>query len=293
MIQKTTNFFINKFAFYQLMSSAPKRLVETFVPQIMTKQEILSLDAQSLPNDNNNNDNTLLCQYGCNKLCNLEDTMIHLVECPNVTIYCPNNGCYEDFRRYHLELHIKFYPYKLVKCNLGCDMTLHSKDLNFHQSDICTYRLTQCPDCGTMIRVNEIKEHRFECEAIEIRCHLCTEMINKKDKESHLIHTCPCRQVKCRLGCETYFEHDLLETHELHSCIFRVVKCSCGVKITNTDFYDHTFVCPNKITKCKKCSSNNHIKKCKHKKITCSKCSEKIGQNKIDYHLKKLCKTSE
>ena len=150
-------------------------------------------------------------------------TGVHLTQCPDYPIPCPNNGCKENIKRCLMTQHRTVCLHEMVMCSNGCGFKFKRHQLPTHllhcpnRIGYCPYchlrgehksitgiHLTQCPDyplpcpnngCERKIKRHFVTQHRYTCPKEEVVCQYmysymlyeCKQKIYRKHIHPHMI----------------------------------------------------------------------------------------------------------
>ena len=227
---------------------------------------------------------------------------IHLKQCPNISVYCPNNGCNKKIKRHLMTQHRDECPQEMVMCSNGCGFKCKRYQLPTHLLD-CPMRIVSCPHCQHKDEHRSITGvHLTQCPDYPIPClnNGCEENIKRRLMTQHR-DECPHEMVMCSNGCGIVFKRHELEVHLHKTCPKRIVSCVYCHKedeyqIINGDHYD---ICPDYPLPCsnngcekkiKRCLVTQHRTACLHEMMTCSNgCGFELKRHELEVHLHKTC----
>ncbi len=258
--------------------------------------------------------------------------------CPLKPVMCPNDCGEMGIRQFNLNRHMReLCIMRKIQCKCGQDIL--AKDMKLHKEQVCSLRLVDCPKCGTNVMWNMWRVHENEtCPKRLLECpHGCGEMIPAEYMERHtrlgpdttVKHDvvefvtnfkfalccnsrsnsedgcCPCRPIRCTLGCGVIIQKQLQQEHETLNCKERVVECcwKCNEKIRAKHIIDHernTCVlrlvpCPRGCGTLKVSNSSkweDHLSnECARRWVTCplSGCKRRVWISLVDYHVNTEC----
>ena len=222
---------------------------------------------------------------------------IHLKQCPNIPLHCPNNGCNKKIKRRLMTQHRDECPHEMMMCSNGCGFKCKRYQLPTHLLD-CPKRIVSCPHCQHRSEHRSITGvHLTQCPDYPLPCpnNGCEENIKRCLMTQHR-DECPHEMVMCSNGCGIGLKRHELHIHLLNKCQKRIVSC---VYCHKEDEYqiingDHNDVCPDYPLPCpnngceekiKRCLVTQHRAVCLHEMMTCSnRCGFKLKRYQVPAH---------
>ena len=168
---------------------------------------------------------------------------IHLTQCPDYPLLCPNNDCRIKVKRHLINEHRTVCPHEMVKCSNGCGFGLKRHELDIHLHNTCRKRIVSCVYCHKQDEYQIINgDHNDkECPDYPLPCpnNGCEKKIKRHLMRKHR-DTCPKEEVDCHysnVGChekmkrEDLCQHnkDKMEKH-LHSAVHSIEKLKHTIK---------------------------------------------------------------
>ena len=226
---------------------------------------------------------------------------IHLKQCPNIPLYCPNNGCNKKIKRHLMTQHRDECPHDIVMCSNGCGFKCKRYQLPTHLLN-CPMRIVSCPHCQHRGEHRSITGvHLTQCPDYLLPCpnKRCEEKIKRRLMSQHRA-VCPHEMVMCSNGCGFELKRHQLLTHLL-DCPKRIVSCPhcqhkgehrsiTGIHLTQCP--DYLLPCPNN-----ECEENikrrfmtQHRDSCPHQVVKCSNwCGLELKRHELEFHLHYTC----
>ena len=156
--------------------------------------------ALSTMKDANNHSFCYECIYNNNCICPIEKKKVEIKEAndereiiKNLHTRCENqeNGCPWDglYKAYNNHIYSQCTKVKVHCKHEGCPMEVDRESLRLHMAS-CRFRLFECPDCKSSIKVKAKEKHAKVCPNRKIDCpNNCGAKINKSELQAHL-HEC-------------------------------------------------------------------------------------------------------
>ena len=128
--------------------------------------------------------------------------------------------------------------------------------------------LELCANCNSMIPSTNIIPHSAVCFRRNIRCKLCSAIIDSLYPSLHMDgHSF----IRCSCGVDV--EKRLLSNHQSNSCIMRLVACTfCELQLKFNEMTDHESDCGNRTEECEKCHKRVLIRLLRTSHTCCFKC---------------------
>ena len=227
----------------------------------------------------------VLCWNGCGHRTRFEEMTTHVRDsCSHKPTVC--GACSEVHPAHHMHVHLTQECCKrLIACpntKVGCRCMVQAHYMDTHINLRCAYRLAYCRlRCGKQFPVISRDDHeKNHCKKRDIECPQCHDPFPSESMPHHIHHECPCRQVRCKVGCLEWINiqdierHEKFECvqpcrwqcgeiigplqrrvhHELTQCLNRAVDCrnACGITgLTARNEADHIYnYCANATTEC-------------------------------------------
>lgn len=74
----------------------------------------------------------------------------------------------------------------------------YRKDLQSHLEQHCPWRRVEClQQCGVRVVCREMDKHLNECQASQVPCRVCRQLVRRSGELLHLQHDCPLVEVEC------------------------------------------------------------------------------------------------
>lgn len=227
--------------------------------------------------------------------------------------YC-SNEIESSLMEHHLA---KECQHVFVRCKLGCGTKVIKKILSKHMETECPKRNVNCADCGEVLWAEEVVAHlrdacrcrivpckygcgienlqagelerhcELECEWRPFSC-TCGDVYPLKDRQDHLITTCPKKLGLCPQGCGLEIPRDELQGHMSDHCenkhvyMNNLINCPirCGARLRRLDILEHvSYHCTMRVTECPfQCGGTfkynrlkEHISICPNRPLCCEK----------------------
>ena len=165
---------------------------------------------------------------------------IHLTQCPNIPLHCPNNGCKQKIKRCLMTQHRAVCPHEMVMCSNRCDFLLKRHELDIHLHNTCPKRIVSCIYCEKEDEYQIINGDHYdkECPDYPLPCpnNGCENKIKRRLMTEHR-DTCPKEEVVCQysqVGCHEmmkredtpYHNQEHIEEH-LSKAVSMITELKC------------------------------------------------------------------
>ena len=207
----------------------------------------------------------------------------HLATCPEVMVYCTNDGCSEMLKRQEIGKHKKECVHRLVRCTNKCGKEMKFINLTSHLEHRCPNRIITCSYCKNEgIYRFMTGEHLDDCPDQPLLCinEGCEERVKRKDMINHCYQHCQHQVIGCGNGCGQEMKRSDVGEHEKSHCPKRKATCAqCGKQdLSDLILGDHIKSCPEMKLPCynegchetiKRCNMEKHQDICPHALVSC------------------------